>query len=85
MLAHFWDEENGGLYFTPDNGEDLLACQKQIYDGAVPSGNSVAMPNLLRLGRITAIPEYEEKAVAIGHAFAQAIQQQPSAYGQLLK
>lgn len=84
LLAHYWDEQNGGFYFTPDDGEGLLARQKQIYDGAIPSGNSVAMLNLLRLGRITARTGFEEKAVAIGQAFARQIQSQPSAYSHLM-
>jgi hypothetical protein len=84
MLTHFWDEQNGGFYFTPDDGEGLLARQKQIYDGAIPSGNSVAMLNLLRLSRITARTEFEEKATAIGQAFAGQIESHPSAYSQLM-
>jgi len=84
MLAHFWDEGNGGFYLTPDDGEGLLARQKQIYDGATPSGNSVALSNLLRLARVTGRTEYEEKAVDVGHAFAQHIRPQPSAYAQLM-
>ncbi len=38
MLAHFWDEQNGGLYITADDGEKLLVRSKEIYDGAIPSG-----------------------------------------------
>jgi uncharacterized protein YyaL (SSP411 family) len=84
MLAHFWDEGNGGFYLTPDDGENLLARQKQVYDGATPSGNSVAMSNLLRLARVTGRTKYEEKAVDVGHAFAQHVRPQPSAYAQLM-
>jgi uncharacterized protein YyaL (SSP411 family) len=84
LLAHFWDDQDGGLYFTPDDGENLLSRQKKIDDPDIPSGNSVAMFNLLRLGRIMARADLEEKAVAIGHAFAGYIQPQPSAYGQLM-
>ena len=36
----FWDAENGGYYFTPDDGEELIVRRKEIYDGAIPSGNS---------------------------------------------
>ena len=53
MLSHFWDEENGGLYMTADDSEKLLVRSKTIYDGAIPSGNSVAVFNLLRLGHMT--------------------------------
>lgn len=84
LLKHFWDDEGGGFYFTADDGESILVRQKEIYDGAIPSGNSVAMLNLLRLGRITANPGFEEKAVRIGRAFSRNVKQAPSAYTQLM-
>jgi uncharacterized protein len=64
MLKHFWDDSMGGLFFTPDDGEALLVRQKEIYDGALPAGNSVAMLNLLRLSHLTGDPNLEEKANA---------------------
>jgi len=84
LVRHFWDHENGGFYFTADDGERLLVRQKEIYDGAVPSGNSVAMLNLLRLGRITASADFEEKAARIGRVFYGNVSQLPSAYTQLM-
>lgn len=84
LIEYFWDNENGGFYFTADDGEKLLVRQKEIYDGAVPSGNSVAMLNLLRLGRITASDDFEEKAAKIGQAFHGSVSQMPSAYTQLM-
>jgi len=84
LLKHFWDERGGGFYFTADDSEELLVRPKESYDGAVPSGNSVAMLNLLRLGRITARPELEEKAARIGRAFSAGIQQAPVAHTLLL-
>ena len=62
LLKHFWDGKNAGFFFIADNGEDLLIRQKELYDGAIPSGNSIAMLNLLRLGRITADYDLEQKA-----------------------
>jgi len=84
LVRHFWDHEHGGFYFTADDGERLLVRQKEIYDGAVPSGNSVAMLNLLRLGRITASADFEEKAARIGRVFYGNVSQLPSAYTQLM-
>ena len=84
LLEHFWDEEGGGLFFTADDAEGLLVRQKDSYDGAVPSGNSVAMLVLLRLGRITGRAEYEQRAEAIGLAFAGTVGQAPLAHTQLL-
>jgi uncharacterized protein YyaL (SSP411 family) len=84
MLKHFWDDKSGGLFFTPDDGEALIVRKKEIYDGAVPSGNAVAMLNLLRLARFTANTHLEEKAMEIGRAFSKAVKQLPSGYTQLL-
>ncbi|HSD64270.1 MAG TPA: thioredoxin domain-containing protein, partial [Ignavibacteriaceae bacterium] len=53
MIEYFCDEQKGGFFFTPYYGEKLIVRQKEIYDGAVPSGNSIAILNLLKLGRIT--------------------------------
>ncbi len=84
LLTHFWDDRAGGFYFTADDAEKLLVRQKDIYDGAIPSGNSVAALNLIRLGRITAITDLEEKAAQIGRAFSETVRQSPSAYTQLM-
>ena len=84
MLRHFWDEDGGGLYLTPDDGESLFVRKKEIYDGAIPSGNSVAMLNLLRLGRMTATSDLEEKAARIGSAFSGSVKKLPSAHTQLM-
>ena len=53
MIDIFWDEANGGLYFTGKGNENLITRSKEVYDGALPSGNSVAALNLLRLNRMT--------------------------------
>ncbi|MBC8233602.1 thioredoxin domain-containing protein, partial [bacterium] len=84
MIKHFWDEKSGGFYFTADDAESVILRRKEIYDGATPSGNSVAMLNLLRLGRMTANTEFEEKAVQIGRTFSKDVSQSPLAYTQLM-
>ncbi len=84
MLREFWDEQNGGLFFAADTLDDLLVRNKEIYDGAIPSGNSVAALNLVRLGRLTERPELEEKAGAIVRAFAQQVERAPIGFTQLL-
>jgi uncharacterized protein len=84
MLAHFWDHQRGGFYFTPDDGEGLIVRKKEIYDGAIPSGNAVAIHNFLRLARITGRAEYEEKASGIMKAFSGQVKGFPSGYTQFL-
>ncbi len=84
MLEHFWDDRSGGLFFSPDDGETLIVRKKEIYDGAVPSGNAVAMLNLLRLARFTGNTHLEERAMELGRAFSKAVNQFPSGYTQFL-
>ena len=84
MLERFRDAENGGFFFTPAGGEELLVRRKEIYDGAIPSGNSVAMLNLLRLGRITGRADLEERAAGLGRALAHQVRQAPLGHTHLL-
>ena len=84
LIEHFWDKENGGFYFTSEIAEDILIRKKEIYDGAVPSGNSVAMLNLFRLGRIIADPEFEDIGARIARAFSKSISYSPAGYTMLL-
>lgn len=84
FLKHYWDEPEGGFYFTADEAEPLLLRKKEIYDGAIPSSNSVAMLNLLKLGRITANPDLEDKANQSVKFFSGDITQNPTAYTQTL-
>jgi uncharacterized protein YyaL (SSP411 family) len=84
LLEHFWDSTGGGFFFTPDDGEDLLVRKKEVYDGAIPSGNAVAMYNLLRLARLTGRAEFEDQASRISKAFSGQVDQFPSGYTQFL-
>lgn len=84
LIEHFWDAKNGGFYFAADDGEVLLARQKVIYDGAVPSGNSVSMLNLLRLSRMTANADLEEKSAQVGRAFSKNVSGGPSSHTLLM-
>ncbi|HLA40121.1 MAG TPA: thioredoxin domain-containing protein, partial [Candidatus Glassbacteria bacterium] len=84
-IDHFWDGNGAGaFYFTADDGEELIGRQKDLYDGALPSGNSVAAANLLRLARITGNAGWEAKADSVGRAFAGTIAQAPSAFARYL-
>ncbi len=84
-LAHFWDNDSGGFFQTPDDGEELLFRQKDFQDGAIPSGNSVGLANLLRLARMTGRMELDEKGRQLVKAFAAAVVQSPAAYTHFLQ
>jgi uncharacterized protein YyaL (SSP411 family) len=83
-IQDFWDEEAGGFFFSSRDNNKLIANQKEIYDGAIPSGNSVMILNLIRLSKITANTDYEEKAAKINRAFSKIISRSPSAFSQSL-
>ena len=84
MERLFRDARAGGYFFTGEDGEALLARAKEIYDGAAPSGNSVAALVLLRLGRITGDAAFERSAEAIFKAFSGTAARAPTAHTQLL-
>jgi len=84
MLDIFWDSKNGGFFLTPKDGETLLIRPKEIYDGALPSGNSIALYNLLRLESLTANPELGAKARLLIRAFSGNVREVPSGYTQFL-
>jgi uncharacterized protein YyaL (SSP411 family) len=84
LLKYFWDEHIGGFYFTSESNEELLSRQKEIYDGAIPSGNSVSMLNLLRLSYITGDHILEEKADILSRVFSEKLEASPLAYTQFM-
>ena len=84
MIDIFWDKQGDGFYFTGKGNESLITRSKDIYDGALPSGNSVAALNLLRLGRLTGNTDLEKKADQLTRFFAAEVAEHPMAYTQLL-
>jgi uncharacterized protein YyaL (SSP411 family) len=79
MVAKFWDSKNGGFYQT-QNAEATMPRMKQLYDGASPSGNSVALHNLLWLSRLTNEPTYDTMATQMTKTFAQEVEGAPEAF-----
>jgi uncharacterized protein YyaL (SSP411 family) len=84
MKDLFWDEDAGGFFFTADDSEKLIMRTKEVYDGAIPSGNSIAALDLIRLGRLTARPELEALASDLMAAFSADIAGMPSSYSFML-
>ncbi|MGZ7209021.1 MAG: thioredoxin domain-containing protein [Methanobacterium sp.] len=84
LLDHFWDVENGGFYFTADDAEKVLVRKKEIYDSAIPSGNSIMMLNLIRLSQLTENEEFKEKALDLEKAFSRTIQKIPTGFAGFL-
>ncbi|MFA6596899.1 MAG: thioredoxin domain-containing protein [Ignavibacteriaceae bacterium] len=81
---HFGDDVYGGFYFTADFAEELIIRQKEIYDGAIPSGNAVTMLNLLKLARYTGNTDYENKALDLSRAFHEQVKATPMGHPFLM-
>jgi uncharacterized protein YyaL (SSP411 family) len=84
MLEHFWDTANRNLYLTSDDHEQLIVRTRSLYDLAIPSGNSIAASNLLRLYHLTYRNDYLEKAEQIMMGAAKSSSENPFGFGQLL-
>lgn len=84
MVADFWDPDKSGFFYTSADHRDLLVRMKPSYDGAVPSGNSVAALLLLRLSRLLDEKKYGQKAEAILASMRRQIDLQPRAHLDLI-
>lgn len=73
----FFDKGEGGFFETPKDGEELPVRMKEGHDGAIPSGNSIHMFNLLRLGTILSSDGFTEDGLSVANAFASNIQKGP--------
>ena len=83
-LERFWDEEEGGFFLTAADGEELIVRPKELSDGALPSGNSVQLANLLRLARLTGRTELEERAAALSRWSGRQVRSRPPSFTALL-
>ncbi|MEQ1923575.1 MAG: thioredoxin domain-containing protein, partial [Pyrinomonadaceae bacterium] len=84
MITEFWDEDNGGFFFTSNDHEELVVRNKDFYDNATPSGNSVAADVLLRLAKLTGDDKYERFAVTVLRLAASQIKRHPQGFGRAL-
>lgn len=84
LINEFWDEDNGGFFFTSVNHEKLLIRHKDFYDNATPSGNSVAADVLLKLAKLIGDEKYERFAITVLRLVIPQIKRYPSAFGRVL-
>lgn len=84
MIEEFWDDEDGGFFYTGRSHEDLIVRSKDFFDNATPSGNSVAAEVLLRIGLLTDKVDYQRRAGTILRLMASTVQRYPSGFGRLL-
>ncbi|MBF0224099.1 MAG: thioredoxin domain-containing protein [Desulfobacterales bacterium] len=84
MIDEHWDKKDGGFFITSENNDDLPVRPKELYDGAIPSANSISFLNLLKLSKLTGNKDFEDIAKKVLNVFSEAVSQNPSAYTQFL-
>jgi uncharacterized protein YyaL (SSP411 family) len=84
LLDLFWDDDEGGLFTTGHDGEQLVARPKELLDNATPGANSLAAVSLLRLHALTGEERYRQRAEDILRMLGRLAGQHPTAFGHLL-
>ncbi len=84
MFSIFWDEEEGGFFLYGKDGEELALKPKEVYDGAVPSGNSVAALNILKLSQYVRDEQIKEKVNILFKIFGKQVKDYPIGYTYFL-
>jgi len=84
LEKHYEDKENGGFFMTSNDHEKLIVREKPGYDGALPSGNSIAILNLFRLGEFTTQSSYQKRAEKALKFFSETLTSSPFALSEML-
>ncbi|MCY7722149.1 thioredoxin domain-containing protein [Bacillus safensis] len=85
MFELFWDKEKGGFFFSGSDAESLLVREKEVYDGAMPSGNSTALKHLLMLSRLTGRQDWLDTLQQMFQAFYVDVSSYPSGHTAFLQ
>jgi uncharacterized protein len=84
MLREFWDENDGGFFYTGKSHEQLISRTKPVFDGSIPSGNAMATQLLLRLHHFTGKDNYLQSAERVLRAYHNAMESQPFGFAHML-
>ncbi len=81
VIDHFSETETGFFYFTKENQPDIIVRKKEIYDSAVPSGNSVMAYNLYKLSVFFDLPDWKRRSTDMISSIAKVITRYPTSFG----
>ena len=84
LAARYEDNESGGFYMTGIDHEKMIAREKPGLDGALPSGNSIAADNLIRLGNFTGVDAYCKRLEKLFMSFGNILSSNPSIMSSML-
>lgn len=85
MIERFYDEKEGGFYFTAVGGEKTIVRPKETVDGALPSGNSIAVKVLFRLARLTGESSYADRYTETIRGIGDDVSRYPTGHAALLQ
>ncbi|MEI7735017.1 MAG: thioredoxin domain-containing protein [Ferruginibacter sp.] len=81
VLSNFGDEESGFFFYTHKDQLDIVLRKKEVYDGALPSGNSIMAENLTALSVFFDNPNWQSKAAKMLQSLAAGITAHPTSFG----
>jgi len=81
VISHFGESETGYFYYTHDEQDDVIVRKREIYDGAVPSGNAVMASNLLYLGTVFDREEWKQRALRNVMGLKDVMKKYPGSFG----
>ena len=84
MFRKFWDDHNGAFFYADKEAQELPLANKEFFDGALPSGNSIAFGNLIELFKLTNKNIYLDKLNSMVKIMVTNAKQYPTGYGQAL-
>ncbi len=84
MIQEFWDDTGGGFFYTGNSHEQLITRSKPVFDGSIPSGNSIAALVLLRLYHYFAKEDYLTRAEKLLRLYYEATERQPFGFTHML-
>ncbi|MCC6418748.1 MAG: thioredoxin domain-containing protein [Gemmataceae bacterium] len=84
LIEQFWDDADGGFFYTGRDHEALITRTKDPHDSSVPSGNGMAVTALLRLAKLTGRQDLADRALATMGLFGGLLAESPRVAGQML-
>ncbi|MFZ0391969.1 MAG: thioredoxin domain-containing protein, partial [Calditrichia bacterium] len=83
-IKKFWDDQNGGFYFTAEEADNTITRLRQNYDASTPAGNHIMTGNLLRLSAYSGNKNYREKAETVFRIYADDLEKRSAALSSLV-
>jgi len=81
VIDHFSEPETGFFFYTHAQQQDLVLRKKEVYDGAIPSGNSMMASNLLYLSVVFDEPDWIDRAFRMASALSRPVSSHPGSFG----